>query len=379
MPADFKKKPTHRVLKDIEYKGLKAFKKGELVVVEKVSPDPNKPDDKYIVHSKGVGRRLRLSDSEMELLDTAQSPAREQGSKCHKCGGELGPTDSVCGNCGYVNVPRVKVLAEENNISPGECDHYYRKYYHHGGNVAGWICIYCGLEKPKGVPPGKTHYTSQGEYCEVCGVELSGGKYCTNCGARIRQRSVPTKATVGGKVSPQHETTTVVREMGKTHILLVAGIIFLIVGFGMLGDGLSRRNKYQGYTEAWDREAYQTDWHSEEFSEAYPYKPSLTQEDLYLPDKSYYSEYVGESSKASNTISWAIYVIIGGFLMLGGYVYLVFQKRRILSNEGRLLVKTRIPPAGRKACPFCAELVKSNANKCRYCGSDLTQPPPSSS
>jgi hypothetical protein len=47
---------------DVVINGVVAFKQGERVQVEGESPDPTRPDYKYIVHSQTMNQRYRLSD-----------------------------------------------------------------------------------------------------------------------------------------------------------------------------------------------------------------------------------------------------------------------------------------------------------------------------
>ena len=206
---------------DIVIDGKIAFEKDAWVLIEKVEPNQQSPEHKYVVYSSHLGKLFQLSDINFTPADkpgprlsgkqrlpvtpssssqrNGLTPKRRPLQKCHKCGHILGPKDYVCGDCGYANVPLVKSRAKKFSISPMKCDHYYRRYYHHRGNVAGWICIDCGFEKPKGVPPSKTHYTSVSEYCEVCGVQLSGSKYCTKCGARITAAQTQRAAATGSR------------------------------------------------------------------------------------------------------------------------------------------------------------------------------------
>lgn len=52
---------------DVVISGVVAFRQGERVQVEGESPDPNRPDYKYIVHSQTMNQRYRLSDIDVFL------------------------------------------------------------------------------------------------------------------------------------------------------------------------------------------------------------------------------------------------------------------------------------------------------------------------
>ncbi|HEY5526795.1 MAG TPA: hypothetical protein VIK02_04360 [Candidatus Anoxymicrobiaceae bacterium] len=52
---------------DVVINGVVAFRQGERVRVEGESPDPDRPDCKYIVMSKTMNKRYRLSDIDVFL------------------------------------------------------------------------------------------------------------------------------------------------------------------------------------------------------------------------------------------------------------------------------------------------------------------------
>lgn len=57
---------------------------------------------------------------------------------------------------------------------------------------------------------------------------------------------------------------------------------------------------------------------------------------------------------------------LGGVLFIGGIILLV-AARPSRDRESR----SRTPQFGERACPYCAEIIKTAAIKCRFCGSDL--------
>lgn len=56
---------THVITHDIVINGQYAFVKGEHVEIETVNPDPNRPHYKYVVLSKSLNQRFRLSDTDL--------------------------------------------------------------------------------------------------------------------------------------------------------------------------------------------------------------------------------------------------------------------------------------------------------------------------
>lgn len=56
------------VTHDIQVGGLFAFKKDEVVLVEAISPNPERPENKYAVHSDGYGKSFLLSDEDLRAV-----------------------------------------------------------------------------------------------------------------------------------------------------------------------------------------------------------------------------------------------------------------------------------------------------------------------
>jgi len=44
-----------------------AFVKGEQVQIEQISPDQSRPNNKYVVLSKSLNKRFRLSDNDISI------------------------------------------------------------------------------------------------------------------------------------------------------------------------------------------------------------------------------------------------------------------------------------------------------------------------
>jgi hypothetical protein len=60
-------KPSYRITRNVVINGQVAFAEGETVDIETVSPDPNRPEYKYVVLSKSLNQRFRLSDQDIDI------------------------------------------------------------------------------------------------------------------------------------------------------------------------------------------------------------------------------------------------------------------------------------------------------------------------
>lgn len=68
-------------------------------------------------------------------------------------------------------------------------------------------------------------------------------------------------------------------------------------------------------------------------------------------------------SKGRSFFAWWVY---GALLFIIALVHSIIIKKDPYFEEKTML------DDGMKKCPFCAELIKSEAVKCKHCGSDLT-------
>lgn len=238
MATQFEPSDVLLVRNQIIVDGQVAFTAGEKVVVEAVEPNPTRPQYKYIVYSKNLGKRFQLSDDDVstipgekpESIEKAEEPTHEDGATaavaendaqvseydcmhryerssdgsliCRKCGANVAQTgerlpniptscagcgntlsDSsiVCGACGAPNVHLIERTANLENRSSKGCRHSYRYMPHQQKK----ICINCARIIPLKTPVQRRKYaTALGEsLCIYCGAKkIKGKRICETCG-----------------------------------------------------------------------------------------------------------------------------------------------------------------------------------------------------
>lgn len=108
MSADFEAGKACRITRDITIGGELAFEAGEVVTVDKVDPNPRKPDFKYVVASRILGNKYQLTDRDIEPADKPDQGADEGPGAAER---EPGPVDDAGGRAPGWFARHLKVVA----------------------------------------------------------------------------------------------------------------------------------------------------------------------------------------------------------------------------------------------------------------------------
>jgi hypothetical protein len=97
------------VQRDVLVEGKLALRRGDIVKVEEINPDPERPGLKYVVTSAMLGTRMRVLGANLERKN------------CPECGAELVASAMRCSSCGWV------IPGQEGRIREKEMERFERE------------------------------------------------------------------------------------------------------------------------------------------------------------------------------------------------------------------------------------------------------------
>jgi hypothetical protein len=101
------------VQRDVLVDGKLALRRGDIVRVEDIDPDPERPGLKYVVTSAILGTKMRVLGANLERKN------------CPECGAELLASNMKCGACSWV------IPGQEMRVREKEMERFERQLKEH--------------------------------------------------------------------------------------------------------------------------------------------------------------------------------------------------------------------------------------------------------
>ncbi|MHB8894583.1 MAG: hypothetical protein ACYC99_05295 [Candidatus Geothermincolia bacterium] len=99
--------------------GKLAFNRGDVVRVENIDPDPERPGLKYVVYSEALGTKVRVLGANLERKN------------CPECGADLVASAMKCSSCGWI-IPGQELRAREKEMDR------FERHLEDERNISSW-------------------------------------------------------------------------------------------------------------------------------------------------------------------------------------------------------------------------------------------------